>query len=251
MWYLRAAERSRAGIVTKTTLTPFGSVPRPTWLRVAGLFDAGFYEYNISRAYIPLETARKIYRVPKANQIELRVRSLSDIDAVEGAVREALGQSFLVENLVRQNRSLLSALRWEKLLMFIVISLIVLVAALNIVSTLILMVMEKVRDIGTLVALGASSRSILVLFVLQGLIIGVFGTALGVGGGVVSSLLCDRYRLIPLDPDVYFVPFVPFRVRVFDSAAISLLAVTISLLATLYPAWRASRLDPVEALRHG
>lgn len=237
--------------VNKTTLTPFGSLPRPLWLRVAGVFDAGFIEYNAVRSYLPTDTARRIYRVATANQIELKVTSLDRIDATEQAVRKALGDTYLVENLVRQNKSLLSALRWEKLLMFIVISLIVLVAALNIVSTLILMVMEKVRDIGTLVALGATSRAILVLFVLQGLIIGIFGTVVGLGGGVLTSLACDHYRLISLDPDVYFVPFVPFRVRILDSSAIALLAVTISFVATLYPAWRASRLDPVEALRHG
>jgi lipoprotein-releasing system permease protein len=232
-------------------LTPFGSLPRPTWLRVAGVFDAGFFEYNAVRAYIPLETARKLYRVASANQVELRVTSLQQIDTIESDVRAKIGKRYLVGNLVRENKSLLSALRWEKLLMFIVISLIVLVAALNIVSTLILMVMEKVRDIGTLVALGATSRAILMLFVLQGLVIGVVGTLMGLFGGIAASVVCDRYRLIALDPDVYFVPFVPFRVRPVDSAAIALLSIAISLAATIYPAWRASRLNPVEALRHG
>ena len=238
-------------IVPTPTLTPFGSVPMKIWLRVAGIFDAGFYEYNAARACVPLETALKIFRLEGPNQIELRARSLAEIDGTETAIRRAVGQEFLVDNLVRQNKSLLSALRWEKLLMFIVISLIVLVAALNIVSTLILMVMDKVRDIGTLVALGATSRAILLLFVLQGLIIGVLGTAAGVFGGVTTSLVCERWRLIPLDPDVYFVPYVPFRVSFVDSGVIALLAIAISLVATLYPAWRASRLDPVEALHHG
>jgi lipoprotein-releasing system permease protein len=244
--------------VTTTTMTPFGSVPRAIWLRVAGIFDAGFYEYNMLHAYVPIQTARRVFKVSTANQLQIRVGSVREIDRVQTAIEETLGQDFLVGNLVRQNKSLLSALRWEKLLMFIVISLIVLVAALNIVSTLILMVMEKVRDIGTLVALGATSRSILFLFVLQGAIIGVFGTFLGLSTGVVSSIVLGRYhptvfgyQLIALDPDVYFVPFVPFRVRPLDSIAVALLAVTISLVATIYPAWRASRLDPVEALRHG
>jgi len=237
--------------VQTTTLTPMGPMPRPIWMRVAGTLDAGFYEYNAIRAYVPLETGRRLFHVAGTNEIEIRVRSLPDIDETEAGVAKALGEGYLVDNLVRQNKSLLSALRWEKLLMFIVISLIVLVAALNIVSTLILMVMEKVRDIGTLVALGATSKGILGLFVLQGVIIGVFGTFLGLAGGVTTSLVMDHYRLIQLDPNVYFVPFVPFRVKVIDSAAIALLAVAISFVATIYPAWRASRLDPVEALRHG
>ena len=238
-------------IVPTPTLTPFGAVPRPLWLRVAGIFDAGFSEYNAVRAYIPLETARRIYKVPTANQIEVRAASLGRIDEVESTIRGAVGRQYFVDNLVRQNKSLLSALRWEKILMFIVISLIVLVAALNIVSTLILMVMEKVRDIGTLVALGATARAILLLFILQGFIIGVTGTVVGVTLGVASSVVLDHWRIISLDPEVYFVPYVPFRVDAFETAAVSTLALTISLLATIYPAWRASRLDPVEALRHG
>ena len=238
-------------IVPTPTLTPFGAVPRPLWLRVAGIFDAGFSEYNAVRAYIPLESARRIYKVPTANQIEVRAASLGRIDEVESTIRGAVGRQYFVDNLVRQNKSLLSALRWEKILMFIVISLIVLVAALNIVSTLILMVMEKVRDIGTLVALGATARAILLLFILQGFIIGVTGTVVGVTLGVASSVVLDHWRIISLDPEVYFVPYVPFRVDAFETAAVSTLALTISLLATIYPAWRASRLDPVEALRHG
>jgi len=235
---------------TRTTLTPFGAMPRPVWLRVAGVLDAGFYEYNAVRAYVPAEAARRIYQIDGVTQIEIRVASLKRIDEIEDAVRAAAGPDSIVVNLIRQNRSLLSALRWEKLLMFIVISLIVLVAALNIVSTLILMVMEKVRDIGTLVAMGATSRAVLTMFVLQGLIIGVTGTVAGLAGGIGASLLCDRYRLIRLDPDVYFVPFVPFRVDLVDALGVALLAVAISFAATIYPAWRASRLDPVESLRH-
>ena len=238
-------------VVPTPTMTPFGAVPRPVWLRVAGIFDAGFYEYNAVRSYLPIETARRLYHVRTANQIEVKTVSLADIDATEAAIRTAVGRQYMVDNLVRQNRSLLSALKWEKILMFIVISLIVLVAALNIVSTLILMVMEKVRDIGALVSMGATSRAILVIFVLQGFIIGVTGTAIGLLLGVTTSLVCDRYRLISLDPDVYFVPFVPFRVDALETVAVSSLALTISLLATIYPAWRASRLDPVEALRNG
>ena len=216
--------------------------------------DAGFYEYNAIRAYVPLETARRhLPDQDRANQIEVKVGSLPRHRRDRGGRPQRRWDSgYLVDNLVRQNKSLLSALRWEKLLMFIVISLIVLVAALNIVSTLILMVMEKVRDIGTLIALGATSRAILVLFVLQGFIIGVVGHRDSGSSGASSRASCiDHCRLITLDPDVYFVPFVPFRVEICSrrsrSALLALDDLLCSRRSTRHGAPRAW--IPVEALR--
>jgi lipoprotein-releasing system permease protein len=155
-----------------------------------------------------------------------------------------------VRNIVDMNRSLFSALKLEKLLMFVTISLIVLVAALNIVSTLILMVMEKNKDIGILVAMGATAKSVMWIFMLQGLIIGIVGTCLGCTLGFSACWVLDRYELISLNKDVYFIEHLPFRVEVLDFTLVCFLAVLISFLATIYPAYRASRLDPAEALRY-
>jgi len=166
------------------------------------------------------------------------------------AVQEKLGEGYWATDLLRQNRSFFSALRLEKLIAFLVIGLIILVAALNIISTLILMVMEKVRDIGTLVSMGATSRSVMSLFMLQGTLIGIAGTTLGCALGISFSWAMDRYQLIPMDPDVYFISHLPFKLRPLEFVLTAVVSLGISFLATLYPAWRASRLDPVEALQH-
>ena len=231
-------------------LTPWGAMPRTTWLRVAGIFDAGFYEYNSTRCYIPMGLARKLFNRRGATWVAVRVDDVARLEPTESALRERLGPNFYVDDMLRQNRSLLRALRVEKLLMFVAISLIVMVACLNIVSTLILLVMEKVRDIGVLVAMGATARGILLLFLVQGLVIGLVGTVAGVALGTVSTGVMDHYSWPPLDPDIYYVSHVPFRTRPQDVAGVAALAMAISLAATLYPAWKASRLDPVQALRY-
>ena len=148
------------------------------------------------------------------------------------------------------NRVFFSALQLERLAMFVTISLIVFVAALNIVATVVLMVMEKNRDIGILVSMGATRRGILYTFILQGLFIGFVGTASGLTLGIGVSWIADRYQLISLEESVYYLSHVPFVIRPVDFAVIALMALAVSFLATLYPAWRASRLDPVEALRY-
>ncbi len=175
---------------------------------------------------------------------------MDHIDAVRDAVAHAAGEGFPVTDMIEMNRTFFAALRTEKLLTFLVIGLIVLVAALNIVSTLILMVMEKVRDIGTLVSMGANSRGIMTIFMAQGVMIGLVGTVVGCAIGLGASWILDTYRLIPLPADVYFIPYVPFRVRPVDFTLVALTALVVSFLATIYPAWKASRLDPVEALRY-
>jgi len=231
-------------------LTPWGAIPRTFWFRVAGVFDVGFYEYNSTRCYIPLDLARRLFHMDGASWIAVRAASVAQIPAVEEEIKRSLGSDFYVDNMLRQNRSLLSALRVEKILMFIAISLIVMVAALNIVSTLILLVMEKVSDIGALVAMGATSRGIMAVFLIQGLLIGVVGTVAGLGLGITVSQVLDAYQLIPLDPDLYYISHVPFRARPLEAAGVALLALAISFLATVYPSWKASRLDPVQALRY-
>ena len=239
-------------IIARANVSPFLTVPRSREFEVAGTADAGFYDYDSSRIYISLSAARRFVGLDarQASAIEARVKDPARIPQAAAEVQAALGDHFYVNNLIQMNRTFFSALRLEKLGMFIAIGLIVVVAALNIVSTLVLMVMEKVRDIGVLAAMGATAAGIRRIFLLQGIIIGVAGTAVGALLGVSLARMLDRYRLVSLPVDVYFIPYVPFHVRPVDVLTVALLSVAVSLLATLYPSWRASQLDPSEGLRY-
>jgi lipoprotein-releasing system permease protein len=239
-------------IIAQVNVSPFFTVPRSREFEVAGVADAGFYEYDSSRIYISLEAARRFVGMParQATAIEARVRDPRDIAGSAERLQEALGPGYYVNDLIRMNRTFFSALRLEKLGMFIAIGLIVVVAALNIVSTLVLMVMEKVRDIGVLAAMGATVRGLRRIFLLQGVIIGSLGTLAGVGLGVGLAWFLDRSRLVTLPADVYFIDYVPFHVRPVDVITVAVLSIAVSLLATLYPSWRAAQLDPSEALRY-
>ncbi|TDI14475.1 MAG: FtsX-like permease family protein [Acidobacteria bacterium] len=238
-------------IIPQVRLSPFSVQPKSVRYEVAGLADSGFYDFDISRVYMHIQEAQRLYGLgDQVNAVQVRVESVLELDRMRRAVQEKLGEGYWATDLLRQNRSFFSALRLEKLIAFLVIGLIILVAALNIISTLILMVMEKVRDIGTLVSMGATSRSVMSLFMLQGTLIGIAGTTLGCALGISFSWAMDRYQLIPMDPDVYFISHLPFKLRPLEFVLTAVVSLGISFLATLYPAWRASRLDPVEALQH-
>ncbi len=236
--------------ILKPRLSPWGVTPKTKPFTVVGIFDAGFFEYNSARSYINIERAKQFFASGGADWIEVRIENLNILEDVKKKLSGLLGLDYYVDDLISQNRNFFSALRLEKLYMFIALALIILVAALNIISTLILMVMEKVKDIGTLVSMGATSRSVMFIFMLQGIIIGVIGTAIGCVAGLFSCWIFDRYQVFKLNPEIYFIPYVPFQVRVFDFVAVAFLAVIISFLATLYPSWKASKLDPVEAIRY-
>jgi lipoprotein-releasing system permease protein len=237
--------------LSQATLSPLGPLPRRQTFAVVGLFETGLYEYDRSWALIHLTTAQRLLDLDDAvTTVKLKVDRLDHIPAVTEAVKRLFGSRYLVRDLMTLNRPLFSAFKLEKLLMFITISLIVVVAALNIVTTLTMMVMEKNKDIGILMTMGTTAPTVTRIFMLQGLVIGVLGMLLGVGLGTATCWVLDTYRLIELPTSVYYIPYLPFKMNPLDIAVIAVTAVLISFLATLYPAYRAARLDPVQALRY-
>lgn len=239
-------------IVPRGTLSPLGIVPRIHRYRVAGVFETGLFDLDSNWGLVSLDQGRWLSGIPPGavQALELRVRDIYRVVEIQKQIRQALGDTLDSTNWIEMNRPLFSALKLEKWGMFLAIALIVLVAALNIVTTLILMVMEKNRDIAILRAMGATRGQIMKIFILQGLLIGFVGTALGNLLGVSLAIACDHYRWIHLDAQVYFIPFLPFQVRPEDVFLVSLCAMIISLLATIYPSRQAAAVDPVEAIRY-
>jgi lipoprotein-releasing system permease protein len=230
------------------TLSPMGMMPRSRRLRVAGIFKLGLYEFDASYGFVSLALAgRLLDRTP--DLIELRVADFYQAPVIARHIAETFGPDYWVQDWADMNRSLYSALWLEKMAISITIGLIVMVAALNIIASLVLLVMEKSRDIAILKTMGASSRSVMTVFMLQGLIIGLVGTAAGTALGTGISWTLDRYQLIQIPADVYQVSHVPFVVLPADFAVVVGTAVVICFLATLYPSRQAARLDPVQALR--
>ena len=238
-------------VSTAQRTTPAGLVPRNTIVKVAGIFDSGLYDYDISYVYAPLETVQRLSGSGDIVQgIEVQIEDADRSDALGPELVEAVGGGLEFEDWKQQNTAIFQALKLERLVMFITIGLIVIVASLNIVVTLVMMVMEKTRDIAVLMSMGATRDNIRRVFVAQGLIIGIVGTLLGLAVGNTASYLADTYRWVSLSADVYSISYVPFRLSWTDSLTVALAAVVISYLATIYPSRAASRLQPVEALRY-
>ncbi|NWG13186.1 MAG: ABC transporter permease [Acidobacteria bacterium] len=233
-------------------LTPFGMTASEKSFRVAAIFDSGLWDYDANWAYVDIAAARRLFSFPpdSASVLQFRTEDLETAQAVADRIREAAGEGFTTTTWIDLNKPLFSALKLEKLVLFLTIGLIVFVASLNIVTTLIMMVLEKQRDIAILTAMGATSRTIMIVFMLQGLIIGLVGTILGATLGIIACWTLDAFRLIRLPAEIYSIPYVPFHLRFWDIALVSATALLISFLATLYPARSASRLDPVEVLRY-
>lgn len=232
------------------TMSPIGLLPRPRRLQVVGIFNLGLYEYDNTFGFVTLEVAGRLFGKESVDLMQLRVADLDDAAAVAEAVPETLGANYYAQGWNELNEPLFSALWLEKMAISISVGLITLVAALNIVASLIRLVMEKSRDIAILKTMGATSRSIRGIFVLQGGIIGLVGTCVGAVSGFVISRVADRYQLIQIPGDVYPISWVPFRVVPFDFLLVVTIAVLVCLLATIYPSRQASRLDPAEALRY-
>jgi lipoprotein-releasing system permease protein len=209
------------------------------------------YEYDTSWALVSMETAQRVFTLGSAvSLVEARINDIYSAEEISNRLQQSLGSHYVVNNWIHQNKSLFSAMKLEKIMLFITIGLIVLVASFNVVSTLVMMVLDKTSDIAILMAMGCTSRQIMRVFMLQGILIGVAGTVLGALLGVAGSWLMDHYKVIQLPLDVYFIPYLPFRVRPVDFATITLTALAISFVSTLYPALRASRINPAEALRY-
>jgi lipoprotein-releasing system permease protein len=232
-------------------LTPLGRVPNTQAFRVAGIFDSGMYEYDASMLFVSLTEAQAFLGLgDRVTGLEARVRDVEQSDRIAKEIEKELGYPFWTKDWKMMNRSLFAALKLEKITMFVILTMIVLVGALNIISTLVMVVMEKTRDIAVLRAMGASARNIMTIFIFQGLLVGLVGTVAGLASGLGLCHLLGRYKFISLPSDVYYISTLPVRVEVMDVWFVAAAAVIISFLATLYPSWYASRLNPVEALRY-
>ena len=238
-------------LTAQGTVSPFGVLPRSRLMRVAGTFSLGLYEFDSSYGFVSLPVAERLMNTTAPQYIELRIDDIYRAPEVAADIMRRLGDRYLTEDWAGMNKSLFSALWLEKMAISITIGLIVMVAALNIVASLILLVMEKNRDIAILKTMGATARSVMTIFMLQGLVIGIVGTAVGAGGGWLVAHVLDRYRLIHLPMDVYQVSYVPFTIQRLDFTLIVAAAIVICFLATLYPARQAAKLEPAEALRYG
>ncbi len=232
-------------------LTPFG--PRPSYhrFRVVGIFESGFYELDAHWAFTSLASAQRVLAVEDVvNAIELRLDDIHAAPEVAARAEQILGQELAATTWMEQNRQILNALRMERVVTVITIGLIQLVAALNILITLVMMVMEKQRDIALLMSMGTRRQQIRNIFMLQGVTIGVIGSVLGLAAGYTLSYLADKNRWIRLDEEVYSMSYVPFDPRWIDALWVPAAAVFVSFLATLYPSRAASRIAPAEALRY-
>ena len=231
-------------------LSPMGVMPRARQFRIVGLFNMGLHEFDTSYAYVRLDVAARLLDRVGADFLELKVDDLYAASDVAASIMREFGASYLTQDWSDLNRSLFSALWLEKMASSITIGLIVFVAALNIVASLVLLVMDKSRDIAILKTMGTSTRSIMAIFMLQGLIIGLVGTAVGAIGGVAATQVLDRYKLLQLPGDVYQVTYVPFTLEPLDIVMVLLSAVAVCFVATIYPSRQASSVDPAQALRY-
>jgi len=232
-------------------LTPVGRVPQSRKFKVTAIFESGMYEYDATMVYVSLKEAQDFLGLDdRATGVEVRVTDVYQADQVGSAVSKKLGYPYWAKDWKQMNRSLVSALKLEKIAMFVILIMIVLVGALNIISTLVMVVMEKNRDVAILRAMGATRKNIMSVFMFQGVLVGVVGTVVGLAAGLGLCHLLAKYKFIELPSDVYYISTLPVRVEMLDVVLVIAAALVISFLATLYPSWHASRLNPVESLRY-
>jgi lipoprotein-releasing system permease protein len=232
-------------------LTPMGVLPKVRTCRVTGIFETGMFEYDSSMGFIDLKTARSLTGMDQGvHGLEVRIENVDKADLTAAAIRQQLGRGYSVRDWMQINQNLFAALKLEKIGIFIALDLIILVAALNIISALVMVVMEKTRDIAILKSMGATTGSIMRIFFYQGAVIGVSGTVLGVFSGLGLCSLLKRYKIIELPSNVYPMSTMPIKVVPMDVTIIAGSAILITLAATLYPSWKASKIRPAEALTY-
>jgi lipoprotein-releasing system permease protein len=238
-------------LTTAPRLSPLGALPKRKRFLVTGLFKTGLYEFDSKAVLVSLEAAQKMFNLEdRINIIHVHIEDIFEAAEVAESIKEFLPPNTWAITWMELNKTLFEALKLEKQLLFLTITLIVIVAALNIIATLILMVMEKTRDIGILVAMGANAGSIRKIFFFQGAMIGIIGTGLGTVLGLIWCWLANTFQLIKVPQDIYQIPFVPFRIQPLDLLMIVGVTLMVSLLSTLFPSHRASRVDPVDALKY-
>jgi lipoprotein-releasing system permease protein len=240
----------RVNLITpQGTLSPMGMLPRARPAQVAGIFALGLQEFDSEWGFVSIDFAKRLVGAAGPEMMQLRVEDMNTAPEVADRIEATLGESYDAQDWADVNASLFSALSLEKMAMSITIGLIVMVAALQIVASLVLLVMEKSRDIGILKTMGTSPKRISRIFMVQGLIIGIAGTTAGGVGALILCWVLDRYRLVRIPMDVYQIAYIPFVVEPQDFAMVIVSAIIICFLATIYPSRQAARLDPVQALR--
>ena len=232
-------------------LTPLGMVPKYKRFHVVGIFNSGFYDYDTAWSFTRLSDAQRLFGLGDLiSVLQFKVDDAYQADVVAKQLEQAAGKGFMATSWMEQNKAIFRALRLERVVTFITIGLIVLVAALNILISLIMMVMEKTKDIAVLMSMGTRKSQIHRLFVAQGVLIGLIGTAIGLTLGYAISWAGAHYHLISLAPEVYSIDYVPFAPRIIDGVLVALVAIGVSFVATMYPSWSAARILPAEALRY-
>jgi lipoprotein-releasing system permease protein len=233
-------------------LSPVGMMPKYQQFKVTGIFRSGFYNYDIAWAFVRLSDAQRLFSLPDTviSVIEFKIDDLYKAEEVGNALEKAAGPGFVAKNWMDENRALFKALRLERVVTFLTIGLIVFVAALNILISLIMMVMEKTKDVAVLISMGAKRRQIRGIFMFQGVLIGVIGTMAGLILGYGVAIAGAKYHFVALSAEVYSIDYLPFAPRLIDGLLIAAVALLISFVATLYPSWSAARVLPAEALRY-
>lgn len=232
-------------------MTPLGVIPKYVRFRMAGTFHSGFYQYDAQMGFIRLADAQRLFDEPDVlSVISFKVDNLNHAPQIAHAIEQAAGPGYMTTNWTDENRELFRALKLEQIVTFIVIALIVIVAALNILIALTMMVMEKTRDIAVMMSFGVDPGQVRRIFLLQGLLISVVGTVLGLALGYLASWAGGHYHFIHLSADVYSIDTLPFAPRLLDGVIVSVVSIGISILATLYPSSSAAKVLPAEALRY-